>query len=133
MGLEAACTVDLSSIKLDMERISEGAIELEKQLALITESETAATKTAGAADEQVSAEDAVEAQSTPFVLRLSTFEAQMKEKAAALHSRKENMDEALERLAKMFGEESDNAAWVLRTLHTFSKQYAAAAEDNKKV
>lgn len=33
----------------------------------------------------------------------------------------------------MFGEETDNAAWVLRTLHTFSKQYAAATEANNKI
>eukprot|EP01043_Picozoa_sp_COSAG02_P058858 COSAG02_NODE_7397_length_3035_cov_2.889986_2_plen_334_part_00 len=35
-SLEEACAVDLSSIKLDMERISEGVVELEKQLGLIT-------------------------------------------------------------------------------------------------
>ncbi len=35
-SLEEACSVDLSSIKLDMERISEGVVELEKQLGLIT-------------------------------------------------------------------------------------------------
>jgi hypothetical protein len=34
-SLEEACSVDLSSIKLDMERISEGVTELKKQLALI--------------------------------------------------------------------------------------------------
>jgi hypothetical protein len=33
----------------------------------------------------------------------------------------------------MFGEEPDNAAWVLRTLSTFSKQYAAATEANKTI
>ena len=36
-------------------------------------------------------------------------------------------------LAALFGEEADNAAWVLRTLCTFAKQYRAAAELNKKV
>ena len=33
----------------------------------------------------------------------------------------------------MFGEESDNAAWVLRTLFTFSKQYVAATEANRTI
>ena len=35
-SLEEACTIDLSSVKLNMERISEGVTELQKQLGLIS-------------------------------------------------------------------------------------------------
>lgn len=70
---------------------------------------------------------------SPFVVRLSAFEAEMKESASVLHGSKVSMDSALVGLCGMFGEESDNAAWVLRTLATFSKQYQQATEANKTI
>jgi hypothetical protein len=57
----------------------------------------------------------------------------MKESASVLHGSKVSMDSALVGLCGMFGEESDNAAWVLRTLATFSKQYQQATEANKTI
>lgn len=141
-SLEEATQVDLSSITQDMERIGEGVGELAKNLKEISEGEAAAAiaaaKEAGEAglgcysvEEICSGEFGVEY--SPFVVRLTAFEAEMKEKASALAGKKSEMDLALKGMAEMFGEEADNVAWVMRTLHGFAKQYAMATEANKTI
>ena len=69
----------------DMDRISEGTAELAKNLRSIVEAEQAASEGAeGGAEE------------SPFVGRLTAFEAEMAAQAAALQQQKQEMEQALQ-------------------------------------
>ena len=69
----------------DMDRISEGTAELAKNLRSIVEAEQAASEGEEGGAEQ-----------SPFVGRLTAFEAEMAAQAAALQQQKQEMEQALQ-------------------------------------
>lgn len=118
-GLEQACTEDLSSIKLDMERIEEGMNDLAKNLAAIK----AASTSKNDADNSA----------CPFVKCVMQFEQQTAEYVKGLREQQKDLNTAMRTMAETFGEEVDNAPWILRTLNTFAKQYTKVQEDNQRL
>jgi len=125
----------------DLERISEGAAELQKNLQVIAAADASAgDAVAMESSDAASAEPPSEpcGPETPegqgaFVSRVGAFQRAMESEAARLKEGKGRLAAGMKGLAEAFGEEADNAPWVFRTLNTFARQYAKIQEDNREI